>query len=231
MIQTAATQLSLTRPTSVIGNQDPQVQELLSFANESGQDMAVSFPWQKLRREQTFLSTATYAQTNYEPAAYNEYNGMIATSLFDRTMQRPIQGPITPTQWQARLAYVIVGTIDYWYTFRDQQMLVTPLMPAGDTLAFEYFSKNWCESSVGVEQSEWTLDTDVGILDERLMRFDLMWRWAAAKGLPTAGVLKAKFDDAFSKMTAKQDPAPTLQIGYRGRMYWYPNVPQTGFGS
>jgi len=64
--------------------------------------------------------------------------------------------------------------------------LAFPVPTAGHTIAFEWVTKNWCESSVGTGQSAWAADNDVGRLDEGLMTAGLIWRWKESQGLEYA---------------------------------------------
>ncbi len=61
-----------------------------------------------------------------------------------------------------------------------------PVPTAGHTVAFDYMSNLWCQSSGLVAQSAWAADTDTGILDEDLMCLGLHWRWLRSKGLAYA---------------------------------------------
>jgi hypothetical protein len=56
---------------------------------------------------------------------------------------------------------------------------------AGDTIAFEWVSKNWVTVAAG-GTSTWTADADTGLLDEEIMTQGVIWRWKAAKGLEYA---------------------------------------------
>ena len=95
---------------------------------------------------------------------------------------------------------------------------------AGDTWTFEYVSSNWCQGASGTAQSAWAEDTDTGILDEKLMKLDIIWRWKASKSLEYADDL-SNFTNSFNLRTGQTTGARSLYLG--GANIFFPvNVPE-----
>lgn len=178
LAQNAADRIGISRPTSVVGSTDQQSLRLLGYAQQEGKDLARKYPWQILTKEQTFTSTATAEQTSALPTNFDRF---VDETFFNRTRKRPVFGPLTPEEWQfaqTMAASVIVES----FRQRGGSILITPTPTAGDTYAFEYQSKNWCQSSGGTGQSAWAADTDTGILEEELMTLGLVWRFKRGIG-------------------------------------------------
>lgn len=179
MIRDVCAEVGLPRPTAVIAATDPTMRALLSHAQEEGATLARLGPWQKLRKEKTFTSLASETQT-----------AMVATDLarfvdgtfWNRTRRRPFVGPLSPQDWQRMKATTALANSDM-FTVRGGDILMSPTPTAGHTFAYEYVSTQWCESSGGTDQSVWTADTDVGLLDERLMKLGIIWRFKKQRGL------------------------------------------------
>lgn len=187
MIRDVCAEVGVPRPNAVCAATDPTMRALLSHAQEEGRSLSRQGGWQILRKEKTFVSLAQETQT-----------AMVATDLarfvdktfYNRSRNRRLVGPATPAQWQRMKATTASPIVDY-FTMRGGAILINPAPPAGQTFAYEYFSTQWCASSVGAGQSLWAADTDVGALDESLMKLGVIWRFKAQRGMA--------FDTDYSK--------------------------------
>lgn len=178
--------LSLTIPTSVVGSTDAQVVQLYTLANVAGRQLAQSYNWQGLIQEQTFVTTATTIQAGVIP---DDFDRFIANTFNNRTTRRPILGPVTPQVWQWLIAQPAYSTVYLMYRERDGNFLIGPptvAPPAGQTIAFEYVSKNWAKSAENVPQDMFLADTDTSYLDEALFADAVVWMFLRAKGMSYA---------------------------------------------
>lgn len=182
LIQNTAGRVGITRPTSAYSSTDQQVIQLVALAQQEGKELAKRHSWQKLTSEKTFTSIAAETQTSAIP---DDFDRFVDETFFNRTMKRFVDGPLTPQEWQYHKG-VVATTIIEAFRVRGNSLMLTPTPAAGSTYAYEYVSKNWCESSDGTDQSAWAADTDVGILDEELMTLGVIWRWQRAKNLDYA---------------------------------------------
>ena len=58
---------------------------------------------------------------------------------------------------------------------------MSPTPSSGDTIAYEYVTKNWCQSS-GETQSQWSADSDTALIDDELHTIGIIWRFKKSKG-------------------------------------------------
>lgn len=180
LTQDACDRIGLPRPSLVIGSSDTQVRQLLGLAQQEGKDLARRGPWQELTKETTFTATATTTQSGALPS---DFERMIEGTFWNRTQDRRVVGPLTPQKWQM-LQTGLYSLVWDAFRIRGTEILMSPAPTAGDTLAFEYVSKNWCTNANGsTERSSWVADDDVGLLDEELLTLGLIWRFKKAKGL------------------------------------------------
>lgn len=185
MVQRACRRLGLSVPTAVVGNTDAQVAQLLELAIEEGEELSSRHGWSALTAEATYTQVAARDQGLLSTLA-SGFESMIPESFWNRTTTLPVVGPVTPRDWQMLMAFPVTGPYQQ-FKIEGGHLYIDPIPPnATDSLAFHYKSRNWCESSGGTGQSEWSADTDVGRLEEDLMRQGLMWRWKSAKGLDYA---------------------------------------------
>lgn len=180
LCQAAARQLNLPVPASIVGNTDDETAVLLlRLASEEGESLMRRYPWQILISEKTFTTLAQETQTGALPT---DYDRMLPETMFNRTTRRFITGPLSAEDWQQQKALVQVY-VNPVYRIRGDALLLANAPAAGETIAFEYVSKNWCKAADSTPQSDWVLDTDLGRLDEKLMTLGLVWRFRQVKGL------------------------------------------------
>lgn len=178
IVRNAADRLGLARPTTVINSLDPNAVTLLAMAQEEGKTLARRHEWQVLTTEHTF-STANGTSSYSLPS---DFDRILKETVFNRTSRRRMMGDLTPQQWQETQAS-LVTMVNPAFRIRGGAFLISPTPSATETVAYEYISTKWCESSGGTDQTEWTADTDTGRLSEDIMTLGIIWRYRKAKGL------------------------------------------------
>lgn len=201
IIQDAADELSLIRPDSVIGNTDSEVQKLLRYANKCGVKLMRAYPWQALRTEQSFTALGQEEQTSIIPTDFDRF---VAETFWNRTVVCLVAGPVSAVEWQSLKASSYALTARPKFTRRGNSVLYIPTPTAGDSLAFEYVSRNWCQSSGGTGQAAWAADDDTGVLDEELLTLGTIYEYAAGEDLPAVPALMA-YRDAFDRLTGNEE--------------------------
>ena len=224
IIQDVSDRVDLDRPSTVVSNSAQLVRQLLALANQEGIELAKRHSWQTITAEQTFTSTVAETQTGAIPSAFDRF---INGTFFNRTAKRHVKGPLTPQEWQFHKS-VVATTIIEAFRQRGDSILITPTPAASQTYAFEYVSKNWCESSGGTDQSAWAADTDVGLLPEELMKLGIIWRWKQAKGLDYAESFRT-YESEVANAISRDGGKPTLIVG--GNRYSGPRLPIVKDGS
>ncbi len=186
MTQQVCRRIGITAPVSVSSSSDPQIIQLMALANEEGQDLSTRYPWQNIRQESTFLTVATEDQGSINTLAGTDFRYILNDIMWNRSLLRPVFGPVQPYEWQNLKARNITGP---WaqYIMRGNHVRFIPVPVAGNTIAFEWISKNWVSvTASSTTSSTWTADADTGLLDEEIMTQGMLWRWKAAKGLEYA---------------------------------------------
>lgn len=206
IISNAATKIGVSVPYSVIGNTSQEVAELLSFAQEEGRELVRRHNWQAIRKEKTFTSLAAEEQE----ALPSDFDHFINETFWNRTRKHPLFGPLTPQQWQYNKSWVSSPVTDS-FTVRGNKILINPVPAAGQTIAYEYISKNFCQTSGGTGQSEWASDTDTGVLEESLMELGIIVRFKLSKGLDAAADI-AKYDTQVMVAKGIESPKATLNM-------------------
>lgn len=186
IISNATSRIKITVPTAVFSSTDDQIIQLRNLMNQGAKELAkgagTDHAWTVLITEKTFTTTAAAIQTGAVPSDFGWY---INETMWNRALLWPVSGPLTPQEWQAAQA-IPTANIYPNFRFRGGSLLMYPTPTAGQTVAYEYVTKNWANTSGAVGIAAMTADTDVSLLDEELHSLDIVWRFKASKGLDYA---------------------------------------------
>ncbi len=181
IIRDAASRLGLSQPATAFTSTDPLVVTLLGLAQEEGKALARRHSWQALQTEYTFATvdgTTSYAM----PSGFDR---ILTETVFNRTRRRRMVGDLTPQQWQETQAS-LVTMVNPAFRIRGGLFMISPTPSSVETIAYEYVTKNWCQSEALAGQTAWAADSDTGLLDEELMTLGVIWRFKSKKGLDYA---------------------------------------------
>ncbi len=235
IVQGVCAQSNVPVPSSVIGNTDQNVVQMLTLLNREGLYFARAYDWTLLRKESSFTTLAANQQiadltsyTDSASASVTDWDRFVPGTMWDRTSVRPIN-PMTQVEYQNEKARTAVGIFPR-FIVRGKALLFSPAPSAGNTVYFEYISKNWCQTSGGTGKTAFSVDTDTGILNAELLTQAVLWRFLKAKGLDYAEEFR-RCELMFSALTGQQMPQPDLMVGGSGDFgATDPYVPENGFG-
>lgn len=183
IIDGACGELNIAQPATVIVSTDLAARQLLALARKEGKELARRFDWQILMKQATFTTVAAEIQVASLSTTFTDFSRIINDTMWNRTQSWKVSGPLTPQQWQMRLASAAQAGIRNFSRIRGDALIFNPVPTAGDAVYFEYLSTKWCQSSLGVAQSDWAADTDTALIEEEVIRLGVVWRFLKAKGL------------------------------------------------
>lgn len=214
----------MTRCTSVVGNTDPTVRQLLALAHEAGETLVQDYPWSTLHTSRTRTMVAAETQPTFLPTNFSRF---VDNTMWNITTSRPVVGPLTPAEYNAVKARN-ASMSDLSFRKRGTSILIWPVPTAGVQLRFEYIDSYFCGStSAGPYNPTWQADTDVAVLPERLFKLWIVWQWLARKGLDFQTELQ-EYERAFSAATAADGGRRTLNAaaGPERSPVYPPGVPE-----
>ena len=233
--QDACALLSLAKPLVVVTSTDLQVNLLYALAKEEGEELRkggdTGHDWQVLIEEQTFVTVAEPAQAPAFPADFDHF---IPDTFFNRTTTRQLIGPITVQEWQAIQAQPALSQVYLAFRERGGKFLITPTPPAGQTIAFEYLSKNWVQPAASTGGAmpaptpTWASDTDTSLLNEHLIKLGVRWRFLKSKGLDYSEDFTT-YQRQVEMAIARDGTARKLSLSGRHRYGIRANLPEGGF--
>ena len=175
---------ALNVPGAVVGSSDTTVQQLYGILNETLGEMVTESSFNVTTQEAVFTAIAAEDQGKISTLAPNGYQWIHNETLYDRTLKRPLYGPISDQEWQALKALPNPGPF-YKYRIRGDHLLLnpTPVSPLS-VIAFEYASSYPVVDAGGTAKATVTADTDTFVFPENIVQKGMMFRWKQVKGLP-----------------------------------------------
>lgn len=209
IVQRAADEMGVPRPSAVAGNTDLQAQQLYAFANAVGADLAECHPWTALQTNYTLTTVA--GQSDYPLPA--DFAGFVADTMWDRSHHWRLLGPDTPQMDRALRDSGLTSPVYRRFRRFGSVIRINPTPTVnGETLGYEYVSNAWARSSGGAAQSEFAADTDTTIWPGRLLVDGLKVKYMAAKGM-YADPLRDDFEARRDRLVAADLGNGTLDMG------------------
>lgn len=142
----------------------------------------------------------------------------IDNTMWDRSRYWQMRGPLSAQQWQFYKSSIFSrATIQRRFRFRQTNGAETfwidpPPTDNGSALVFEYVSNAWCKNAgTGALQTQWLADSDLGVIDEYLIRLGVKARALERLGMAYDSQL-AEYEREVSKAMATDGGAAILDL-------------------
>jgi len=173
-------ELGLTAPNRIVGSADPQILQMLALSNRLGNDLVREYEWQQL----TVVANITTVSGQVRYQLPNDWNRQIPQTEWNRSTHWPMIGPLSSQSWETFKGSYVSACVETLFRIQGGDVVLLNAPPDGETLAFEYISKNWVVGPSGEHYNRFLSDEDTFLFDENLMKEGLKLRWRKAKGLP-----------------------------------------------
>lgn len=233
LVQRAAARMGLPQPATVYSATDIQTLQLAEFMNEMVTDL-VKWPdtyWVPLLKEASFTTLAADAQPSN--AIPTDLDHFVDNSMWDRTLTRPVVGPISPQLWEAWKARPILTSVVFGFTIRGTTMFAAPNPPAGDSVFYQYVSANpiYPKGITTNPTQFFTNDADTCVFDNELLIKGARWCFLRAKGLSYEQEYQSWVEEV-TREAARSGGMPRLSMaGSYNDWLVGPYVPQFNFPS
>ena len=189
LVRRVARQVGLAQPTVVMSSTEETVLQLLEWAQEGVDDIALRHDWTGLNQTQTL--TGDGVTTAFTLASdFSRLSKMPAVSRDNSTSPFWPAGPLTsPSFIAASTGLTGLGARPLFKIANSGSAVTLTFVtapPDDETYTVSYQSSKAILSSSS-PVAEWTLDADTLIgSPERLLRLYLRYKWKQSKGLPYA---------------------------------------------
>jgi hypothetical protein len=187
IVQEACARSGLPVPNNLVGNNDGNAIQFRSLFNELMQETVKRYRFQALIYNPTWTSVATNVQGTIQSLWGMEPESLVNATMWDFTLRRPIFGPLNDTNVQIIQALIPTGPI-FQYRIQDNNLVIWPAPPAGNTHSAIIRSKNWLQlngSSINLGYYIQN-DGDIPLIDDTTLIMGLKYRYKKEKGLPYA---------------------------------------------
>lgn len=175
---------ALASPSGVVSSTDTQVIQIFALLKSLLDEITTESKFNVTTQIATHVLIASENQGNMSTLCPFGYQQAIFETFYDRTLMRPLIGPLSESEWEAIKALPTAG-IMYKFRILNDALLVNPV-PASpfSTIAWEYMSSWATKTAAGVLKAAPTLDTDIFIFPDAILLRGLAYRWKQTKGLP-----------------------------------------------
>lgn len=214
MAQNIAEEAGVGSPSTVIGNDNTEVQRILALLNNEGRWLVNFTDWRVLNKVYSITTvngTASYAL----PADFDHF---IPVTQWNRTLTNPVQGPASPQEWQERKSGIIrVSAFEQTFRLKPvsgvNRVFIDPTPTAVYNINVEYISKHWVDTTAGFADS-FVADTDTPLFDESLVEMGALWRYLQRIGVAFQEEL-ADYEAALNEYASRDGGANVLDMSGR----------------
>jgi len=228
--QTITNQIGLPTPQAVVSASDQNMAKLLAVIRSACEDLLQEYDWQVLQRRYTFQTTS--GVENY--ALPTDQERFINATFYDQNNRWPLQGQLTATEWEVlKVSNLAASPFERYRVFGNKLYLFPTPSTSTYTFVYEYVSSAYCTSSGGVPQTDIQQDSDIILLDHRMVVYGAKVKWLSSIGMDTTAAL-SEYSRAVELEKGSDVPGRKLSIvgGCVGAPFiCTANLPDTGYGS
>lgn len=220
--------------TSAIVSDGQETQNLLfALAKAEAAELLErdEYDFPALRRTKTFtMTTSATLQSSGKPT---DFQRAVPETFWNRTQHKKIMGPLNDQEWAIANGSSVSSATWQSAMFRYDGLHIYPAPSAADTGAYDYIINTPVQATGGgAYKTNFTVDTDVYLLDDRVLTLGVVWRYKQAKGREYAEDLKNYEMALAAKVRSDRGAARNLTIA-PADIDWPVDalVPDSGFGS
>jgi hypothetical protein len=220
-IQNACAVIPLTRPEAVFSSTEREHFELQVLASTAAGHIARDYEWQKLKAIATIAGDGAAADFGF-PADYDRM--LKQAELRTGRHRMALLHIVSSDQWLDMTIRESRPALGAW-TIYGNRLHLMPAPADGEVIRYFYMSARWAVDTNGTPKADFSADTDMFRLSEKLLELAMIWKWRAGKGLGYAEDL-ANYEDAKEKLITADKGARILTVGSARRAGAHPACPE-----
>lgn len=220
IIQAATLRCNVNQPTSAIGSSDPGVLQFIAYAQDSGDDAFERWTWLSLKQPVTTFTGDGTTTLFALPANFGVLSpSTVFTSSIYPTLT--LSGPVNEDTLLVLKQLPVTLLPSCWRRIGNYVEFF-PAPAAGEVISYVYGSKTWITDLNGVPRTstatdtypQWQADTDLSLINERLIMLGTVWRWKRSKGLDYSEEFRA-YEMVLDRKSGQENTERTIAMSRR----------------
>jgi hypothetical protein len=224
IITDACHRTNQTPPASAFSSTDLNIQQMVSLAQDIGDELSERYFWRNLNFGGSVTGDASTTEFTL-PVDFGQMSpGMTITSSLYPLL--PLRGPID-NEDLARLKALPAWPVRPVWRYIGGVIEFFPAPASGEVMTFNYYSANWVLLADATTRApRWTADTDTALVDEKVLTRGLIWRWLSVKGLEYAEEFR-RYEMALDRAVGRDDTARMVPMSRGVNIVddsWFPGI-------
>lgn len=208
VIKDVAKVIGISVPDAVFSSTDREHVELASLAQEMAERIANGHDWQKLSKPATITGDGSTEAFDL-PSDYDRM--LVKSQVWSASLQTALS-PISDLDKWLEIDIKSFNFVVNAWTIYAGQMHVKPALGPGVTAKYFYQSNLIVDPAAGADTTTFTADTDSFILDERLLKLGIIWRWKEQKGQPYDEWM-ADYEELKERLVVRDKGSRMIRVG------------------
>lgn len=211
MVSAAMLRQNLSAPVNVFSNSDSGIVQRMALLQDVGDECAERVTWESLNVGATIACDGV---TVLYPLPVG-WGGLSEGEQLQSTLfpTFPMIGPVTNEEMAAFKALPVAPLQPIWRII-DGQFEFYPAPAAGEVYTYNYYSNLWIKTASGAMVAAFTADTDVSLIDEKVLTTGLEYRWLKSKGFDFTVELK-RFEMRIARASGRDDDGREVDMSRR----------------
>jgi hypothetical protein len=194
--------------TQVATSSDPAVKQAFVLANAEIEACAFAHDWPIY----ILPYTIELVPGQVEYTLPTDFYKIISNAVWNADSYYQMRGSLSPADWIATSLNLVAVRTSYKMDPRNNKIMITPTPTAAETVICQYYTNNLVRGQDGTLQPRFVNDGDDSLMDERIIKRGLSWRWRQKKGLDYTAEL-AEYRDNVKQYYAQQLALGEMPIG------------------
>jgi hypothetical protein len=158
IIKNCAVELDIQTSSSInsaVSSTNNSIAQLVKLANRIGVSLSKNYQFAELRKRHAFNLVAS--QESY--AIPGDFEHFLFDTFWDAETKRPMCGPLSPSEWEARKNGAVPSSVYYRYTVyggATKKIYISPTPTTTNEIVFEYQSTNFCKPKTWTTSTSFT---------------------------------------------------------------------------
>lgn len=201
--------MTLPVPTALVGVTEFSVAQLRALLAEVIRDLC-EYSWEEQKIRKTFPSVVGEDQGTLQSRFGNDYKGLVQSTFWNITSNRPVPGPATDQEWQLLKAANSVGPVEIYRIDGGHLRLLPAPTATTTTYSAIYVTGYGVVSIGGTAKASITSDDDSLLFPDNVVLRSFEYKWRRQKGEPWV----EDFNDYMALLAKNRakDTAPILWL-------------------